>query len=60
MSRTMQAAILEIAENGERLSPADLNVSRRTVVALAKRGFIAIERGVPIVTDRGWSALAAA
>ena len=60
MTRTMQAAILEIAENGERFAPTDLNVSRRTVEALAKRGFIALERGIPVVTDRGWSALAAA
>lgn len=58
MTKAQYEAILEIAENGERFSPADLNVSARTVASLAKRGFIAVENGKAIVTDRGWEAMA--
>jgi len=57
MSRTQYAAILEIAENGERFPPHDLNVARRTVKSLARRGWIALLGGRAIVTAAGWQAL---
>ena len=57
MSRTQYAAILEIAQNGERFSPHDLNVARRTIESLARRGWIALLGGRAIVTAAGWQAL---
>jgi len=59
MSRTQYAAILEIAENGERYAPHDLNVARRTVEGLARRGWIALLDGHAIVTTAGWQAIEA-
>jgi hypothetical protein len=58
ISPTMYRAICEIAENGERLPAHELNVDRRTVGALARRGFITVDRGHAFVTDRAWAALA--
>lgn len=60
MSRTQYAAILEIAENGERFPSHELNVARRTVESLARRGWIALFGGRAIVTAAGWQALEAA
>lgn len=57
MSPAQYAAILEIAENGERFAPHDLNVACRTVASLARRGWIAIERGRAVVTPAGWLAV---
>lgn len=58
MSKAMYDALMEIAENGERLALTDLNVSQRMVVALAKRGFVAIAKGRAVVTDQAWAAAA--
>jgi hypothetical protein len=57
MSPTQYAAIMEIAENGERFAPHDLNVACRTVASLARRGWIAIAAGRAIVTPTGWAAV---
>jgi hypothetical protein len=57
MSPAQYDAIMEIAENGERFAPQDLNVPRRTVASLARRGWIAIAAGRAIVTPAGWLAV---
>lgn len=57
MTRAQYEAIMEIAEYGGRFAPHDLNVPRRTVASLARRGWIAIERGRAIVTPAGWLAV---
>ena len=57
MSRAQYSAILEIAENGERFAPHDLNVSARTVRSLANRGWITIENNRAVVTANGWKAM---
>ena len=60
MTKTQIAAILEVAENGERFAPHNLNISARTVRSLAVRGWVSIENGAAIVTAAGWAALEAA
>ena len=60
MSRTQYAAILHIAEYGERFAPHDLNVSTRTVRSLAVRGWIALHNGRAVVTAAGWLAMESA
>ena len=57
MSPAQYVAIMEIAENGERFAPQDLNVARRTVASLARRGWIAIAAGRAVVTPAGWLAV---
>jgi hypothetical protein len=57
MTRAQYDAILEISENGERFAPHDLNVSKRTVVSLARRGWIKIENGMAVVTQEAWEAM---
>ncbi len=59
MTRAQHDAIMEIAENGERYAPHDLNVPKRTVASIAKRGWIALINGRAEVTPQGWAAVAA-
>ncbi len=59
MTKAQYDAILEIAQNGERFWPHDLNVSARTFKALEKKGFIRCMGSVAFVTPDGWKALAA-
>lgn len=60
MTKTQIAAILEVAENGERFAAHNLNISARTVRSLAVRGWVSIENGSAVVTAAGWAALDAA
>jgi hypothetical protein len=57
MTAAQYAAILEIAENGERFAPHDLNVACRTVASLARRGWITIQNKRAVVTPAGWLAM---
>lgn len=59
MTRAQYYAIMHIAEYGERFAPHDLNVARRTVASLARRGWIAVVNGRAVVTAAGWEAVAA-
>ncbi len=58
MTRAQHDAIMEIAENGERYAPHDLNVPQRTVASIAKRGWITLVNGRAEVTPQGWAAVA--
>lgn len=60
MTRAQYDALMEIAENGERFAARDLNISARTVASIAKRGWIAMQGETPVVTEKGWQAVAAA
>ena len=59
MTKTQYTAILEIAENGERFLPRDLNIPQRTLQALARAGYISSIGAATLVTPKGWEALAA-
>jgi hypothetical protein len=59
MTKAQHDAILEIAENGEKFWPHDLNVSARTFASLQRKGYIRVMGSVTFVTPAGWAALAA-
>ena len=59
MTKAQYAAILEIAENGERFPLRELNIPRRTLQALARNGYISSTGAVTLVTPEGWDAIAA-
>jgi ribosomal protein L28 len=58
MTKAQYDAILEVAENGERFWPHDLNVSARTMKALERKGYIRVMGAVTFVTRAGWQAVA--
>ena len=60
MSRAQYAAILHIAEYGERFAPHDLNVTTRTMRGLFARGWVTLHKGRAVVTAAGWTAMEAA
>ena len=59
MTKAQYYAMLEIAENGERFGVDGLNVAKRTMIGLVRRGWADISGKVPVVTDAGWKAVAA-
>lgn len=60
MTTAQLNAFKEISQNGEQFRACDLNISRRTVVSMAKRGWIDVDGEKAFITTEGHNAITAA
>ena len=52
-------ALLEVLSNGDKFKAYDLNIPKRTVASIAKKGWVSVTKsGRAFVTEEGFAALA--